>query len=473
VAATVLRPSATLTAYALVADRDFARASSYRETLEQLNLETIVTRDGREALEIMERHGAPVILVADVSLPQTDGLEVVRAMRQLAPGRRAAAIVMSSFGELRAFASSFQSELQVSDVLRHSVSPAEFKTAVEAALGSVEPGIGSFADLRSRATAGDRLPATVEEIVGLVVSECVEAFPELAVTLYLQLGDQKWFRSALKSPAGLSTFPSLAALVRRVFDTGETLILPDVASTPPWHERSNDPGAQGLIAVPVGPTRDRAVGVLYLSGPDALRLPPYDLDLLQGIARRAGAALRPHVTAPAEMPATVRLSQEQFERLSREAMEDPLTGLTNRHGAEIAMGRELARAKRERRALSLALIDVDDFKQVNDRQGHAVGDRVLRSVARIATDCVRASDLVVRWGGDEFLVVLPSVTVSGAREIAERIRSRVETMPTEPSGITISAGACEVQPGDDLPSALSDADVMLHRAKAEGRNRVF
>jgi diguanylate cyclase (GGDEF)-like protein len=344
---------------------------------------------------------------------------------------------------------------------------------VETALGSIDPAIGSLADLPSRAASGNGRLETVEAVVNLAVSECVEAFPELAVTLYLQLGHQKWFRSALKSPAGLSAIPSLASLVRRVFETGETLILPDVGGMPPWHERWNESGVQGLIAAPVGPTRDRPVGVLYLSGPDALQLPPYDLDLLHGIARRAGVALRPHITAPTEMPATVRLSQEQFERLSREAMEDPLTGLTNRHGGEIAMGRELARAKRERRALSLALIDVDDFKQVNDRQGHAVGDRVLRSVARIATDCVRASDLVVRWGGDEFLVVLPSVAVSGAREIAERIRSRVETMPSEPSGVTISAGACEVQPGDDLPSALSDADIMLHRAKAGGRNRVF
>ena len=154
-------------------------------------------------------------------------------------------------------------------------------------------------------------------------------------------------------------------------------------------------------------------------------------------------------------------------------MEDPLTGLTNRHGGELMMGRELARAKREKRSLSLVLIDVDHFKHVNDIQGHAVGDRVLRSIARIATDCVRASDLVVRWGGEEFLVVLPSVAVDGAREIAERIRSRIEKGEHEPIGVTISAGASEVQSTEDLPLALARADALLHRAKAEGRNRVL
>src|SRR5262249_55810850 len=154
-------------------------------------------------------------------------------------------------------------------------------------------------------------------------------------------------------------------------------------------------------------------------------------------------------------------------------MEDPLTGLTNRHGGELALQRELARARREKRSVSLVLLDVDHFKQVNDTRGHAVGDRVLRSVARIATDCVRASDLVARWGGEEFLVVLPSVAVDGAREIAERIRSRIEKGAQEPTGVTISAGTSEVQSADDLPLALARADVLLHRAKVEGRNRVL
>jgi len=392
-------------------------------------------------------------------------------MRQLAPVGRSAPIVMSSFDELRALATSFQSELEIFHVLRHSVSLTEFKSVVEAALESLDPANRpSAAEDQSLAASKDM---QVEAIVGRAVSECVEAFPELAVTLYVQLGEHKWFRSALKSPAGLSAFPSLAALVRRVFESGETLIMPDVATMPPWQERSGAPRSQGLIATPVGPARDRPFGVLYLSGPSPLQLPPYDLDLLQGIARRTGAALRSHVPALPAAPAMVRLSQEQFERLSREAMEDPLTGLTNRHGGEVAMGRELARAKREQRSLSLAMIDVDDFKHVNDSQGHAIGDRVLRSVARIATDCVRASDLVVRWGGDEFLLVLPSVTVDGARQIAERIRSRIETAASEPAGVTVSAGASEVAPGDDLASALIEADVMLHRAKTEGRNRVF
>jgi len=461
--------SATLAAYAIIADGNLARAIGYRDTLEHLPLQIIVTRDGREALEILARHGAPLLLVADVSLPQVDGFALVRAMRQLGPTGRAAAIVMSSFDELRALATSFQPELEIFGVLRHSVSPTEFKGVVEAALESLDSAVRPSAEDRLLVASMDK---PVETIVGRAVSECVEAFPEFAVTLYVQLGERKWFRSALKSPAGLSTFPSLPALVRRVFESGETLILPDVATMPPWDERSG-PTSQGFIATPIGPTRDRSVGVLYLSGSGPLQLPAYELDLLQGIARRTGLALRPHVPALAGTPAMVRLSQEQFERLSREAMEDPLTGLTNRHGAEIAMGRELARAKRDRRSLSLAMIDVDDFKQVNDSQGHAVGDRVLRSVARIATDCVRASDLVVRWGGDEFLLVLPSVTVNGAREIAERIRSRIETAASEPAGVTISAGACEVAPGDDLASALIEADLMLHRAKIDGRNRVF
>src|SRR5262249_4175591 len=154
-------------------------------------------------------------------------------------------------------------------------------------------------------------------------------------------------------------------------------------------------------------------------------------------------------------------------------MEDPLTGLTNRHGGELALQRELARARREKRSVSLVLLDVDHLKQVNDTRGYAVGDRVLRSVARIATDCIRASDLVVRWGGEEFLVVLPGVAADGARDIGERVRSRIEHADQEPLGITISGGISEVHSPEDLLVALARADAQLHRAKAEGRNRVL
>jgi diguanylate cyclase (GGDEF)-like protein len=314
----------------------------------------------------------------------------------------------------------------------------------------------------------------IETIIATTVSECVDAFPELAVTVYVQLGAHRWFRSALRSVTSLRSVPPLGSLVRRVFETGETLIVPDIAAMPAWQDWAgeSDQRIRGLIAVPVGPSRDRTVGVLYLSGPNRVQLPSFELDLLHGIARRAGQALRPHVAALVRAPESVRLTPEQFERLSREAMEDPLTGLTNRHGGELALQRELARAKREKRSVSVVLFDVDHFKQVNDTRGHAVGDRILRSIARIATDCVRASDLVVRWGGEEFLVVLPSVAVDGARDVGERIRSRIESADHEPLGVTISGGASEVESAEHLPIALERADAQLHRAKAEGRNRV-
>src|SRR5262245_11013411 len=132
------RPApAILAAYAIVADRDLTRALSYRETLEQLHLEAVVTRDGREAMDIMARHGAPLVLVTDVSLPQVDGFGVVKALRQLAPSNRAAVVMMSSFDELRGLASSFQVELGIFDVLHHSISAEEFRSVIERALGAL------------------------------------------------------------------------------------------------------------------------------------------------------------------------------------------------------------------------------------------------------------------------------------------------------------------------------------------------
>jgi diguanylate cyclase (GGDEF)-like protein len=151
------------------------------------------------------------------------------------------------------------------------------------------------------------------------------------------------------------------------------------------------------------------------------------------------------------------------------AESDPLTGLPNRAGTLRVLETELGRARRHRRALALAMFDLDRFKALNDRDGHAAGDVALRRVAALLRERSRASDTAGRWGGDELVLVLPETTLEGAITVAEKIRAAAEAA----GGPTLSAGVASF-PGDgESARALVDvADACLYRAKAAGRNRV-
>jgi len=156
------------------------------------------------------------------------------------------------------------------------------------------------------------------------------------------------------------------------------------------------------------------------------------------------------------------------------ALIDELTGLENRKAGEQSALREIARARRTGRPLSFVLFDVDHFKRVNDTYGHLAGDAVLRAVSRTMTQLPRGGDTAVRWGGEEFLIILTDVGLDGARVFAERVRRAIEVMTFADVGsVTISAGVSELEIGEDEPdSAIARADAALYQAKSGGRNRV-
>jgi diguanylate cyclase (GGDEF)-like protein len=156
------------------------------------------------------------------------------------------------------------------------------------------------------------------------------------------------------------------------------------------------------------------------------------------------------------------------------AMTDAVTGLPNRaHGVQL-IAREMSRAQREATSLGVVMIDIDHFKQVNDRFGHAVGDKVLRAVANECGAAVRGSDAVIRWGGEEILIVLPKAALDATEQLAERVRTRIESLnePDLPK-VTVSSGIAERALNEDsLTPAIARADALLYEAKAAGRNRV-
>ncbi len=170
------------------------------------------------------------------------------------------------------------------------------------------------------------------------------------------------------------------------------------------------------------------------------------------------------------------LAEQRAAMLGRLAMTDWLTQLLNRHGIEVATLEAMAISERYRRPLTVALLDIDRFKAVNDRHGHDAGDRVLVQLARVLSREIRTPDKVGRYGGEEFLLVFPETPIEAALSLVRRIRRVVSENDFElESGrieLTVSIGVTEFRPGENLRALLSRVDSAMYDAKRSGRNRV-
>jgi diguanylate cyclase (GGDEF)-like protein len=176
----------------------------------------------------------------------------------------------------------------------------------------------------------------------------------------------------------------------------------------------------------------------------------------------------------------LRLNAEELRRRAEAASElsmtDALTGLLNRYGLQRALQRELAEARRYARPLSCLLLDIDYFKTVNDTYGHAAGDTALVQAARVLSESVRGSDVVCRYGGEEFLVLAPETALEGAAALAEKIRLAVSARlfgeGERVFTLTLSVGVAALDGGESGNDMIARADEALYQAKQAGRNRV-
>jgi diguanylate cyclase len=164
------------------------------------------------------------------------------------------------------------------------------------------------------------------------------------------------------------------------------------------------------------------------------------------------------------------------QKLRVASMQDALTGLPNRRLMLDRLNAETTLAARQGTVFSLALIDIDHFKQVNDWMGHDVGDATLIEVARALSTGARPYDVCARWGGEEFLLLLPHTTGPSALEVAGRLRMKVEMLEhpklPDPLRVSVSIGVAEHRPTDSLEATIKRADLALYEAKRSGRNHV-
>lgn len=258
--------------------------------------------------------------------------------------------------------------------------------------------------------------------------------------------------------------PVPGGLTDRILSGGEVLVIEDTRQA----ECFNNPlalkeGIRSLVAVPLKIHR-RVVGILYVN--DFVPRPQ------DGLRRRMLKILASFAALSIE-------NAQLHQRTQALASTDGLTGLGNYRQFKKQFAEELARAGRYHKSLALVMFDVDDFKAFNDRYGHPMGDRILVAVADILRDTLRDCDFTYRYGGEEFMAMLPESSLEAALAAAERARVRIAreahlhpgTMLTE--GVTVSAGVA-VFPGDgeDAGSLLQAVDDLLYAAKRKGKNKV-
>jgi diguanylate cyclase (GGDEF)-like protein len=204
---------------------------------------------------------------------------------------------------------------------------------------------------------------------------------------------------------------------------------------------------------------------LYSRGPDAYPQTPNMI--IMGVSLAMG------------LLALVQIDVQKKQIVSHmsEALADPLTGLGNRRAFDAELSRRIAQCHRQRKPLSLLILDIDRFKAVNDTYGHQTGDAILKRVAEVLADTARHMDVTARIGGEEFAIILPESDIAEASAAAERQRLAIEertfTFDGKDLHITTSIGLASAQPDDDPLSLVKQADAALYAAKEAGRNRCY
>ena len=455
-----------MSGYALIAEFDRHRAALYRQVAEDLGLETVIVRDGNDARATLGTRGAPTLLITDLSLPGSDGFSLIADLRQRFAPNKTAVVVFSAFAELRTTASDLLASLDVSEVRDKSASASAVREVVARAMANL-----------SRADAPVQPDAkTPEQLSHDFLQGVARTFQVPIALLSVDIRQYYWFTAYAGIAEPLAAGPEKQqwwTVLQQVATSRQPLVVPDMAALfgspslfPPIKIR-------GLAAVPFTTSAERVIGVLALLDLKPLALTPEQIDALMVLARPMADEFgrRHSIDSTDEVSASSQRTEENWAALERLALTDAVTGLYNRRAGEEAIAREAARSKRAGSGLSLALLDLDNFKQVNDVHGHEAGDQVLAEVGRILRSSFRASDLAIRWGGDEFLVVLPDVPLRGATSFAERARMQVEALSFTGVGrVTLSAGVVEVGRKEDALLALRRADANLYDAKASGRN---
>jgi diguanylate cyclase (GGDEF)-like protein len=463
--------------YVLIAIPNQNRAAAFRQTVaDTLPLEIVLVRDGDEVLQETSRRGWPALLIVDLSLPRIDGFAVIRRLRRQISESDTRIIAVAGHESLRAAARELSAPLAIASVLPFEGNGAALADALQTIYGR---------PVEAPAEVPAQSPAFygVDDIVDRAAVEARRRCRMPIGIGYVKMGEDEHltFHVAAREPGPVAAFGDVSdfRFLRQVAEAGDPLVIPTVENHPVFSQflvKGTTP-VRGFAAVPVATTRENVRAALCVLDTKPSTLSAAEIDALASFGQEVGEEIDAMLAAPHDVvvdPATrPKAVDDEVKALQHLAATDPLTGLANRRGGEKHIANEISRAKREKRPLSCILLDLDRFKQVNDTYGHQAGDQLLRDVSNLLRRTVRAYDIVVRWGGEEFLLVLPGVDLDVARVLAERIRVAIEALETDGIGhVTVSAGVARFENDYDFVSTLKTADRRLYQAKSGGRNTV-
>ncbi|SEL52716.1 sensor domain-containing diguanylate cyclase [Halomonas daqiaonensis] len=288
--------------------------------------------------------------------------------------------------------------------------------------------------------------------------------------------DRQWFKS--EKGLGVRETPLDVSICKHAILQPGLFIVPDTTQDPRF---ANNPLVTGkphlrFYAGALLESHDGyPLGTLCVLDYQPRELTERQCFALQALANQVMAHLELMLAHREQAELILELKTTRHE-LAKRAATDPLTGLLNRRDFEQRLNQELALIQRGAPPAALILIDLDHFKKVNDTLGHQAGDNVLLRFTELCREAFRQSDVIGRWGGEEFVVMLPGSSLAEAQQAAERFHELLATTPmledtSPPLYITASAGVCSLTGSSTLDECLLRADELLYQAKEQGRNR--
>jgi two-component system cell cycle response regulator len=443
-----------------------------RKTLaERLHLQSFIVvecRDGAEgAIRALE--DPPSVVVADLSMPSISGVQLCRLLGSESSTNQVPVILRGFEGRRNHFwaeqagAFAYVVKGRMGELVRALRRAIERQVTLEEGFFVVSSTEGL--DVRERIAA--HLDAALfdsviaAEVRRLGSSESFDRLLDLLSQFVSQVTTYRWMAVLRHSPGRMGVHANSSRGPESISEAREAFGVQDIASLMTVEDDDAVADASGPAAI-TAPIMfgDGEIGALAL----APRAPIHQNDplLVRTIARELGGALR---------MATL-VEESRFM-----ATTDALTGLMNRRAFMEWAIRDVRRSQRYRDPFSVIMVDVDHFKQINDKRGHNVGDIVLSNLGRLLGATLRSCDVVARWGGEEFIIALPSTPLAGAVDVAERARAELEgAIILDPRKdrvpVTASFGVSQLMPEEVFEQLVDRADRAMYAAKSAGRNRV-
>lgn len=395
-------------------------------TLEGKVGQVIEADNGKTGLDLYHRH-APDVIITDLRMPCMDGLSMIRALRE--SGCNPYVIIASGYGEEESYLDAI--ELKVKLFVKKPYHPGNILSGLNRALQDIH----QLRLDKARRKIADGLLSNVPNCHVISDGNQILYFNDPKRILPAQATEGK----------GLGPFLHTFALAER-HGMSRTPLPRDVASWLACHQ-----GCEFILA-PHGDARN-SQSRRFLLAIDQISFEEEKRHLLTFT--------------------DISLIETEREHFSRLAGRDFLTGVGNRQAFETELDRETKRAERHGTDLCLTMLDIDDFKSVNDTFGHQTGDAVLVELARVLGAAVRVTDVVCRFGGEEFMVIMPQTGLEGARQCALKLGAAIAAHDFGIGrAVTVSIGLACIKPGETSHTLIRRVDTALYQAKNAGKNRV-